>query len=162
MAANQEQDFLTQAAALVVGARSATLATIADAHHPYASLVTPALDPDGAILLLLSDLAVHTRHLRADPACALMIVGAPLWGNPQTSPRITLTATAQLSADQQAKKNFLATHPYADLYINFADFHIWELTPVAAHFIGGFAAASQLDVAALHKKIIGQRIISSD
>ncbi|MBN9507759.1 MAG: pyridoxamine 5'-phosphate oxidase family protein, partial [Alphaproteobacteria bacterium] len=45
-------------------ARAGTLATVADG-QPFASLVTPAMAPDGAVLLFLSTLSEHTRHLRA-------------------------------------------------------------------------------------------------
>jgi len=49
-------------------ARSAALATLdAGTGMPFATLVTVAGAADGAPLLLLSDLAAHTRNLKADP-----------------------------------------------------------------------------------------------
>ncbi len=75
MAANQEQ-MVRDAAALMLGARSATLATAANG-IPHAALVTPALDDDAQPLLLLSDLSTHTAQLRANPACALLFTGRP-------------------------------------------------------------------------------------
>jgi len=50
---------------LLRAARSGTLATAIDG-QPFASLVTPATAPDASVLLLLSDLSEHTRHLRTD------------------------------------------------------------------------------------------------
>ena len=54
---------------LLRSARSATLATQADG-QPYAALVTHATLPDASVLLLLSGLSEHTKHLRLDPQCA--------------------------------------------------------------------------------------------
>ncbi|HQT46092.1 MAG: hypothetical protein B7X08_04325 [Acidocella sp. 20-63-7] len=153
MAANQERNFPREAAALLVAARSAALATVAEG-KPHASLVTPALDAHGAPLLLLSDLAAHTRHLHKNPDCSLLVVGAPTDANPQTAPRLTLAATAQIIDDPDARRRFLETHPYAQQYADFADFHLWRLVVKDAAYVGGFAAASRLHLAALQQEIM--------
>ena len=64
------------ARALLRAARAGTLATSA-AGQPFASLVTPATAPDGSVLMLLSGLSEHTRHLRDEPRCAVMVAGSP-------------------------------------------------------------------------------------
>jgi len=149
MAAKQEaSDYIAPAAALILAARSGSLATIAPDGTPYAALVTPA-----AFLLLLSDLSTHTTHLRHNPSCALLLTGAATSENPQTTPRVTLTCQAVLENESVAIENFLKFHPYAELYINFADFHLWRLIPKDAHYVGGFAAAARLDIAALQHEI---------
>ncbi len=86
-----------QARRLLRAARSGSLATLSasqDGGQPFATLVTPAIAGDGAILLLLSDLSEHTRHLRAEPRCSLLVVGAAESANPQTAPRLTVTGLA--------------------------------------------------------------------
>jgi putative heme iron utilization protein len=128
---------------LLRAARAGTLASLADG-QPFASLVTPALTPDGTALLLLSDLSEHTRHLRAEPRCALMVMGAPDGPNPQTAPRVTVTGLAEQIEDAALKARWLAVHPYAALYADFADFHLWRIVPRAALFVGGFARAARL------------------
>src|SRR6478735_1963078 len=75
-----------EARKLLRAARAGTLATVAD-RQPFASLVTPACSPDLALLLLLSDLSEHTRHLRAEPRCSVLVTGPPVGDNPQTAPR---------------------------------------------------------------------------
>lgn len=152
MAANQEPDFARAAAALLYGARAGTLATVTPEGLPYAALVTPALGADGVPLLLLSDLSAHTRHLRANAACALLVAGAPAEENPQTAPRLLLSATAQ-AAGPERRTAYLHAHPYAELYADFADFHFWALTLKDAHYVGGFAAAAKIPLAALHHEI---------
>jgi putative heme iron utilization protein len=152
MAANQERDFYRQAAGLLVGARSASLATVSGG-MPHAALVTPALDAAGQMILLLSDLSAHTRHLRENAACALLVTGTPSTENPQTAPRILLSGVAELWGDAGARAAFLQVHPYAELYCDFADFQFWRLVPKDAHYVGGFAAAARLEIAALQQEI---------
>jgi putative heme iron utilization protein len=132
-----------QARRLLRSARSGCLATNA-AGQPYASLVTPACMPDGSILLLLSQLAEHTRHLMADPRCSLMVTGAADTANPQTTPRVTVTGMAKIVVDPALKARFLAVHPYAALYADFEDFATWQIGPAAGLFVGGFARAFRL------------------
>jgi len=152
MAANQERNFCAEAAAVLVAARTGTLATI-EAGQPYAALVTPALDEGGAPLLLLSELSAHTRHLRASPVCALLVVGTAASENPQTAPRLLLSGTAAPVERGMARAKYLRAHPYAELYADFGDFNFWRLSIAQAHFVGGFAAAATLDCAALQHEI---------
>lgn len=140
-----------EARCLLRAAASATLAT-ATGGQPFASLVTPAFLPDLTVLLLLSDLSEHTRHLRADPRCALMVQGTPESGNPQTAPRVTLTGMAELVAEDAVaglKPRWLARHPYAALYADFGDFRLWRIRPMAALSVAGFARATRLKQADL-------------
>ena len=145
-----------QARRLLRAARSASLATVSasqDGGQPFASLVTPAIAGDGAILLLLSDLSEHTRHLRAEPRCSLLVVGAAESANPQTAPRLTVTGLAAVS-DAPADRarylaRYLAVHPYAALYADFGDFHLWRVEPRGGLLVGGFARATRLRVSDL-------------
>ncbi len=136
---------------LLRSGRVASLAT-ASQGQPFASLVTPACAPDLAVLLLLSTLSEHTRHLMADGRCSILVAGPADTANPQTTPRVTVTGVAErLPADQvaAAKARFLAVHPYATLYADFGDFSMWRVKPAAALFVGGFARATRLTAAAL-------------
>jgi putative heme iron utilization protein len=128
---------------LLRAARMGALATTVQG-QPFAGLVTPACAGDLSLLLLLSDLSEHTRHLRADPRCALLVAGQPETANPQTAPRVTVTGVAELEPDPALKARWLALHPYARTYAEFADFHLWRIRPLAALFVGGFARATRL------------------
>jgi len=136
---------------LIRAAGSAALATQA-AGQPFASLVTPAAAPDLSPLLWLSTLSEHTRQLRAEPRCALLFTGEPDGPNPQTTPRVTLTGQAEPVEGAEAaalKARWLARHPYAALYADFADFALWRVAPGGALLVGGFARAVRLRVADL-------------
>lgn len=137
-----------EARTLLRAARSATLATVLDG-QPFASLVTPACAGDLSVLLLLSDLAEHTRHLRADPRCSVLAVGEVAGANPQTAPRVTVTGLAEVADDPALKARFLAMHPYAALYADFGDFRIWRVRVMGALVVGGFARAARVREAAL-------------
>mgnify|MGYP001546663013 CR=1 FL=1 len=133
---------------LLRAARAGTLASSA-AGQPFASLVTPATAPDLSVLLFLSDLSEHTRHLRADARCSILVCGAATEANPQTAPRVTITGLAEAIVDPALKTRFLAVHPYASLYAGFADFCLWRIRPAAALYVGGFARAVRLRSAEL-------------
>jgi len=140
-----------EARGLIRAAAAATLATSAGG-QPFASLATPATAPDLSVLLLLSSLSEHTRHLRAEPRCALLFTGAPTSANPQTAPRVTLTGLAEPVPEAEVpalKARWLARHPYAAFYADFGDFALWRIRPMGALLIGGFARATRLKLADL-------------
>ena len=132
-----------QARRLLRTAAFATLAT-ADEGQPFASLATPAVAPDGAILLLLSDLSEHTRHLRRDGRCSLLALGTPDGPNPQTTPRVTVTGCAVLHADAASRTRWVWRHPHAAFYAGFGDFNIWRVQPEAGFLVAGFGRAARL------------------
>jgi len=150
MAETQEakQDLYAQARVLIGQARSASLATVTQG-APFAALVTPAFLPDLSAILLLSQLSAHTKHLAEIPACALLVTGQPATENPQTAPRICLSGAAAVDPDPATRETYLKIHPYAAQYADFTDFAFWRLRFTSAHFIGGFAAASRLDISQL-------------
>lgn len=132
-----------QARSLLRAARVGSLATTAEG-QPFASLITPACAPDLSVLILLSALSEHTRHLRADPRCAVMVTGLAETVNPQTAPRVTITGLAELEPDVSLKARWLAVHPYAKLYADFTDFALFRVRPKAGQLVGGFARAFRL------------------
>ncbi len=148
MVAGDRDATIWQARTLLRGARAGTLAT-ADGGQPYASLVTPAPASDLSLLMLLSGLSPHTRHLREDGRCALMVVGDATGANPQTAPRLTVTGVALPEPDPALKARWVARHPYAAFYADLGDFRLLRLRPQAGQFIGGFASAHRLTAADL-------------
>jgi hypothetical protein len=105
--------------------------------------------PDGSLLLLLSQLSEHTRHLAADARCSVMVTGAAADANPQTTPRVTVTGVAEVVNEPALKARFLAVHPYAALYADFSDFATWRVVPAAGLLVAGFGRASRLRAADL-------------
>ena len=105
---------------------------------PYASLVLSATDLDGSPLLLLSDLADHSRNLAADPRLSLLYDGTCGLAQPLTGPRLTLAGRAEACGEARARRRFLARHPGAALYADFADFRLYRVAVERGHLVAGF------------------------
>ena len=145
---NAKSEAASAAIRLLRASRGATIATVADG-QPFASLVTPASAPDRSLLLLLSGLSPHTRHLRAEPRCSIMVMGMPISANPQTAPRLSLTGTAAPEPDSALKARWVSLHPYAAFYAGLGDFQLWRFRGEAGQFVGGFASAHRFGPAEL-------------
>lgn len=130
---------------LVRTARFGTLATLdPDSGHPLASRVALATDMDGAPVFLTSTLSAHTGALLGDERCSILI-GEPGKGDPLAHPRITLIGRARRTAEDETtvrvRRRYLARHPKASMYVDFADFSFWRMQPERASLNGGFARA---------------------
>jgi putative heme iron utilization protein len=118
--------------------RSGALATLTPPKgDPYCSLVNVATAADGAPLLLISRLAVHTRNIFSDPRVSLMI-DERTEGDPLEGARVMLMGTAAPTDDPQARRRYLVRQPEAEMFAGFADFAIYRIEPKAAHLVAGF------------------------
>jgi heme iron utilization protein len=117
--------------------------------HPYASLVLIATEPDGSPILLISRLARHTRNLAADPRTSLLCDATSGLGDPLAGGRLTLLGEARPSGSEDALARFLARHPAAAAYAQFADFAVYRIEVLGAHFVGGFGRIVDLTPADL-------------
>src|SRR5262245_12971483 len=119
-------------------ARSGALATLmAGSGDPYCSLVNVATAPDGAPLLLISRLAVHTKNILADPRVSLML-DERKQGDPLEGARVMLMGTAAVTEDAQARRRYLLRQPDAEMFAGFSDFSFYQVTLKAAHLVAGF------------------------
>lgn len=134
--------------------RTCDRASLASAQHdasgwPYASLVICASDHDGAPILLLSDLAEHTKNIKQDPQVSLLFDGTVGLDDPLTGARVTVLGSLSVTQDEGIARRFLARHPSAAGYAGFADFHFYRLETVRAHLVAGFGAIDWIDAGAL-------------
>ena len=141
-------------------ARQASLASLSASGMPFNSWAGMAPDPDtGTIVLLLSDLAVHSANLQGDPRASLLIVGSSAGAasvgtddpddDPLTLPRLTLVGHATFADDPDiAAPVYLDRHPGAVGYAGFADFRFYRFTPQSAHLVAGFGRIADIDPAA--------------
>lgn len=134
---------------LLRDARFAALGVITPDGAPMVTRVAFGLDPTRAPISLVSNIAVHTQALRANPACSLMIGEPGPKGDPLTHPRLTLVGKADFiakGADHDSlAAHYLKTHPKSKLYIGFADFGFIRMTVMTGHLNGGFGKAYSLD-----------------
>jgi heme iron utilization protein len=140
-------DFVPAVAAkkLLREGRSGALATLMPGSgDPYCSLVNIATAADGAPLLLISRLAVHTKNILADPRVSLMI-DERKEGDPLQGARVMLMGTAAVTEDPDARRRYLDRQPEAEMFAGFADFAFYRLMLKSAHLVAGFGRIVDLN-----------------
>jgi putative heme iron utilization protein len=62
---------------------------------------------------------------------------------------VSITGQAEQVEDAGLKARWLARHPYAEMYADFADFSLWRVVPQAGLMVLGFGRAYRLRAAEL-------------
>src|SRR5205823_14632593 len=121
-------------------ARSCTRAALATnfGGAPYASLVLLAVDLDASPLLLLSDLAQHSRNIAFDPRVSLLLDATEGHPDPLTGPRLSLLGRALPIDDRRCLARFIAHHPTSAGYAGFGDFQLYRVELERGHLLPGF------------------------
>jgi len=139
-----KRETATSGRLLARGCSRAALATSLDG-APYASLVLFAVDVDASPLLLLSDLAQHSRNISFDPRVSLLLDATEGHADPLTGPRLTLLGRAQQTGDARCLKRFVSRHPSSVTYAGFRDFHLYQVVVERAHLVAGFGRIDWID-----------------
>lgn len=108
--------------------------------YPSGSMVDFACDANGYPILAVSDLAVHSKDLTANPKCSLLVARDP---EDRTDLVITLhgDAIAVPENDKEAvRAAYLARHPNA-FWVDFGDFRFLRIEPKVVRFVSGVATA---------------------
>ncbi len=110
--------------------------------YPFGSLAPVCRDYDGLPLLLLSHLAQHTKNLRDNPLCSLMLLEQGR-GDIQQLGRLTCLATAKKLeiVTESLRRRFFRYFPDTREYYEKLNFHFYRLIPKRFYLIGGFGAA---------------------
>lgn len=126
-------------------ASTATLSTldVETAGAPYGSLVLTACAHDASPLVLLSDLARHTRNFKNDPRASMLF--AKPGAEAISLSRATLIGTMEPCDSETLRERFLRRHGASRDHMAFADFHLYRLVPESVHFIGGFGRIETLE-----------------
>jgi putative heme iron utilization protein len=134
--------------------RSGALATLMPGTGaPYCSLVNVATAPDGAPLLLLSTLALHTKNLMADARVSLML-DERKEGDPLEGARVMLMGTCA-KTEASVAGAYLRRHPEAALFAGFKDFAFYRIEISKAHLVAGFGRIVDLTDADVLTDIAG-------
>ncbi|WP_428032625.1 HugZ family protein [Ancylobacter sp.] len=141
---------------LVRESQTAALATLDADGGPYASLVQCANLPDGAPLLLLSQLARHTGNLKRDARVSLL-VDEHRKGDELQGARAGLKGRIHALTDADeiatARRRFLARHPDAAGFAGFSDFGFYRVEMESAHLVAGFGRIVDVAGAALSTRV---------
>lgn len=136
---------------LVALTTNGTLSTLATspADYPFGSVVSFATDRAGAPLFVISELAEHTRNLRRDRRCSLLVTEGGD-DDPLAIGRVTLLGTGTpVPDDEQAAATSLVVErvPTVGGYASFGDFSCWRLDVEAVRWVGGFGRMDWVDSA---------------
>lgn len=133
---------------LLRGLDRATLATALGSDAgiwPYASLVLVGCDLDASPLLLLSDLAEHSKNLARDARASLLFDGTAGRDDPLTGPRVTVLGEIAPDRAPGNLERFVRRHPAAAAYAGFKDFRLYRMRVVRAHLVAGFGRIDWID-----------------
>src|SRR5271168_3822729 len=115
-------DAAKQARLLLRRSRQGALATLmAGSGDPYCSLVNLASHADGSPILLISQLALHTRNILGDPRVSLML-DERATGDPLEGARIMLAGRAEAAGGDAVaivRRRYLNAHTSAEAFVNF-------------------------------------------
>jgi putative heme iron utilization protein len=128
---------------LVSQASIATLSTLSRKHagFPFGSLMPYALDAVGRPIFLISNMAMHTQNLKADPRASLFVAQSAADGDPLGAARATLMGKAETVPESDvasAREIYVTTHENSRYWVDFADFGFFRLEPVDIYYVGGF------------------------
>ncbi len=120
-----------------------TIATMSrkQAGFPFGSLMPYALDAAGRPLFLISNMAMHTQNLKADPRASLFVAQTGADDDPLGSARATLVGpTAPVPPEHVAgaREAYLARHESSRYWVDFTDFGFFRLQPQDVYYVGGF------------------------
>jgi heme iron utilization protein len=136
-----EDDYGPKIRRLMRAADRATLATSqAGDNWPYASFVMVACDYSAAPLLLISDLAEHTKNIQQDERASLLFEATAGLDTPLTGLRATVLGRLELCGDDALLARYVRRHADAAGYLGFADFNLYRLQPERIHMVAGFGA----------------------
>lgn len=109
------------------------------AGYPYGSVVPFVLDHEAHPIILVSQLAEHTRNLEADARTSLVVRDEG--DEVQAGARLTLIGNAaRIDCDPELRARFLRYQPKAKQLLGLGDFSYWRISPLTLRVIAGFGA----------------------
>lgn len=124
---------------------------------PMVTRVAVGTDEGGRPVSLVSDLSAHTRALKDNRRCSLLLGEPGERGDPLTHPRLTVQARARFlpKSDpgyEALRQRWLGEHRKSTLYIDFPDFSFVVFEAEGAYLNGGFGKSFVLTPGDLRRK----------
>jgi putative heme iron utilization protein len=107
-----------------------------------------ALDSAGRPIFLISNMAMHTQNLNADPRSSLFVSQVGADGDPLGAARATLVGHAAPVPDDDiasVRERYLARNENSRYWVDFADFSFFRLQPIDLYYVGGFGVMGWVD-----------------
>lgn len=111
---------------------------------PFGSVSPFILDHAGRPVILISEIAEHTRNIEADPRVSIIV--QPYSTDMQVTGRVTVIGRAErLPAKDGLGPRYLRYFPQAEGYFAMHDFNFYRIEPVKVRWIGGFGRIFWID-----------------
>ena len=107
--------------------------------YPFGSVVPYCLNRTGKPVILISDIAQHTKNILTDPRVSLIAIDRDA-DDPQTVGRVTCIGDAVKldENDTDCIERYYNYFPQSRDYHTTHDFNFYSIEPVRVRFIGGF------------------------
>jgi putative heme iron utilization protein len=107
--------------------------------YPFGSIAPFVLDYDGEPVILISDIAQHTRNIKRNNKVSLTVFDQ-CTDDPQAGSRLTWIGDAHSIDPDEAeiRHRYLRYFPSAESYFETHDFSFYRIVLRRARFIGGF------------------------
>jgi len=107
--------------------------------YPFGSIVPYVLNYDGEPVMLISEIAQHTRNIKRNNKVSLTVFDRYA-DDPQAAGRLTWMGDAEPvnSSDAEIRRRYLRYFPSAESYFETHDFSFYCIHLRRARFIGGF------------------------
>jgi heme iron utilization protein len=146
-------DLASEARQFTRGQQNGVLSTLSRRLEgfPFGSVTPFMLDHAGHPVLLISDIAEHTKNITADNRVSLIV--QPFSHDMQETARVTLLGHALPVSDAEQPKEgplgarYLRYFPQAEAYFGMHDFRFYRIEPVRIRYIGGFGRIHWLEAA---------------
>ncbi|TCJ19542.1 DUF2470 domain-containing protein [Parasulfuritortus cantonensis] len=104
---------------------------------PFGSVSPFILDHAGRPVILISDIAEHTKNIVADARVSMIV--QPYAADMQVTGRVTVVGRAERLPDKdELGPRYLRYFPQAEGYFAMHDFNFYRIEPVRVRWIGGF------------------------
>lgn len=125
--------------------------------YPTGSMCTYVLSDEGDIIILISDLALHTKNILADNNVSMSFY-EPNSKNRQTSQRISVVGKAvKVQKDtkefEQINKKYATFFPESKTFLQIKGFDYYTIKPLMSHYIQTFGKIFTFEGSLLHDKI---------
>jgi heme oxygenase (biliverdin-IX-beta and delta-forming) len=107
--------------------------------YPFGSIAPYAINYDGELAILISDIAQHTRNIKHNNKVSLTVFDRHA-DDQQASSRLTWIGDAEPvdPSDTETRVRYLRYFPSAESYFETHDFSFYRISLRRARFIGGF------------------------
>jgi len=119
---------------------NSSLSSMSQKHlgYPFGSVMPYAVDDSGSPIVLISQMAMHTRNLRAEPRATLLVAES---SGSLGAARISVMgdfAKVEGPDLESVAGIYLSRHPESKQWAGFGDFGFYRMTVKDVYFIGGF------------------------